>query len=258
MSGLPIDEVLPRVLASLAEHPSLVLEAPTGAGKTTGVPPALLDAGMGPVIVLEPRRLAARAAARWMAATRGGAVGGEVGYQVRFDRKASRDTRLLVVTEGVLLRFLQDDPFLEGYGAVVLDEFHERSLEADLALALVRRVQQEARPDLKLVVMSATLEGDAVARSLGGCPVVRSEGRAYSVDLRYLPAEREEREEAHVARGVRSALDAVDGDVLVFLAGTGEIRRAEERLAGLKDVERKRRPFWLVAIMGASGASRGI
>lgn len=237
MSGLPIDEVLPRVLASLAEHPSLVLEAPTGAGKTTGVPPALLDAGMGPVVVLEPRRLAARAAARWMAAARGGAVGGEVGYQVRFDRKASRDTRLLVVTEGVLLRFLQDDPFLEGYGAVVLDEFHERSLEADLALALVRRVQQEARPDLKLVVMSATLEGDAVARSLGGCPVVRSEGRAYPVDVRYLPAEREEREEAHVARGVRAALDAVDGDVLVFLAGTGEIRRAEERLAGLKDVD---------------------
>ena len=163
MSGLPIDEVLPEVLASLAEHPALVLEAPTGAGKTTGVPPALLDAGMGPVVVLEPRRLAARAAARWMASVRGGAVGEEVGYQVRFDRKASRATRLLVVTEGVLLRFLQDDPFLEGYGTVVLDEFHERSLEADLALALVRRVQQEARPDLKLVVMSATLGGRSVA-----------------------------------------------------------------------------------------------
>lgn len=233
MSELPVDEVLPQVLASLSNHPCLVLEAPTGSGKTTRVPPALLDAGLGPVLVLEPRRLAARAAARWIATERGGVLGDEVGYQVRFDRKSSPATRLLVVTEGVLLRFLQDDPFLDGYGTIVLDEFHERSLEADLALALVRQVQREAREDLKLIVMSATLEGDAVARALGGAPVVRGEGRAFPVDVQYVPEERGEDARDHLVRGVRAALAAVEGDVLVFLPGVGEIRRAAESLAGV-------------------------
>lgn len=226
MKTLPIDGVLPELLAALESAPCAVLEAPTGAGKTTRVPPALLDAGYGPVVVLEPRRLAARAAARWIARERGARLGGEVGYQVRFDSQRSRETRLVVVTEGILLRMLQDDPFLEGYGVVVIDEFHERSLQADLALALVRRVQTDAREDLRLVVMSATLEGQAVAAALGGCPVIRSQGRSFPVDIEHLASD-------DLVAGVRAALDRTDGDLLVFLPGVGEIRRAADDLAGL-------------------------
>ena len=234
---LPVDRILPRILASLKREPTLVLEAPTGAGKTTRVPPALLDGGLGKVLVLQPRRLAARAAARWIAAARGAEVGGEVGYQVRFDRRASRETRLLVVTEGIGLRMLQGDPFLEGWGTVVLDEFHERSLETDLALALLRRIQAEARPDLCLVVMSATLDGERVSAALGGAPFLRSEGRSHPVEVRYLPAERKERSQEHLARAVRLALEESPGDLLVFLPGMGEIRRAEKALAGLRGVD---------------------
>lgn len=237
---LPIDEVLPEALAALRAHGGLVLVAPTGAGKTTRVPPALLDAGLageGQVVVLEPRRLAARAAARRMAQERGVELGGEVGYQVRFDRRAGRDTRLLVVTEGVLVRMLQEDPFLERIGAVVFDEIHERSLDTDLALAMTRRVQREARPDLRLVAMSATLAPDALARFLGGAPVVASEGRLFEVETRYVERESDEWLERRVVRGVAEVLDAGAGDVLVFLPGVGEIRRAGEALA---DLARKR------------------
>lgn len=235
MIELPVDLVLPEVLSALERDTSVVVEAPTGAGKTTRVPPALLDAGLGPVIVLEPRRLAARAAARFMARERGCEVGGEIGYQVRFDRKTSRATRLTVVTEGVLLRRLQEDPFLEGVGTVVIDEFHERSLEADLALALVRQVQSEARDDLRLVVMSATLDGQGVAARLGGCPVVRSEGRTYPVEIEHLDPTRDSR--ADLRRGVRAALADTEGNVLVFFPGVGEIRRAASDLSDLKSVE---------------------
>lgn len=233
LAPLPIDEVLPRLLAALGSANCALLRAPTGAGKTTRVPGALLDAGLageGEVIVLEPRRLAARAAARRTASERGARLGGEVGYQVRFDSKRSKATRLVFVTEGLFLRRLQSDPMLEGVGAVVFDEFHERSLDADLALALVRRVQEELREDLRLVVMSATLETDSLRAFLRDATLVESEGRSYPVELCYLdPAERPERGRASeelVARQVQRALDATSGDVLVFLPGVGEIRRA--------------------------------
>src|SRR5438132_2868051 len=160
MFPLPIDVLLPDLVASLRRQPCAVLQAPTGAGKTTRVPPALLDAGLAgdrQILLLEPRRLAARAAARRMAAERGGRVGDEVGYHVRFDRQASPHTRILVVTPGILLHLLHDDPFLESAGVVLFDEFHERGLDSDLALGMLRLVQQTVRPELRLVVMSATL-----------------------------------------------------------------------------------------------------
>ena len=173
---LPIDPVLRELVAALRRQPALVLQAPTGAGKTTRVPPAILDAGLTPgqIIVLEPRRLAARAAARRMAAERSGRVGDLVGYQVRFDRQCGPQTRILVVTPGILLRMLHEDPCLEAIGAVLFDEFHERGLESDLALGMVRRVQQTVRPELRTVVMSATLAAEPIARFLGDCHTIVS------------------------------------------------------------------------------------
>ncbi len=231
--ALPVHEVLAEVVQALASERRCVLVAPTGAGKTTAVPPALDDAGLGPVVVLEPRRLAARAAARRVAAERGARLGEAIGYHVRFDRRAGPRTRVTYATEGVFVRRLQDDPFLEGTGCVVLDEFHERSLDLDLSLALVRRVQLEARPELGLLVTSATLDAEAVARYLDGAPIVRSAGRLFPVGVRHLPPLAGERADAHVARGVREALAEAGGDVLVFLPGTGEIRRARAALEPL-------------------------
>src|SRR5687768_10898710 len=184
MSGspLPIDAVLPELVAALRRAPNAVLRAPTGAGKTTRVPPALLDALLADgkqIVLLEPRRLAARAAARWMAHERGGRLGEEIGYQVRFDRQCGPATRILAVTPGILLRRLQDEPFLESIGAVIFDEFHERSLENDLALGLVRLVQQTVRPELRIVVMSATLAIEEAGRYLDDCPIITSEGRLH-------------------------------------------------------------------------------
>src|SRR5437763_1295835 len=181
MTPLPIDAVLPRIIQGLGGR-SLVLVAPPGSGKTTRVPVALLQSGLlsdqhPTVIVLQPRRIAARAAAARVAEERGWTLSREVGYQVRLERRTARDTRLRFVTEGILTRQLLADPFLESIGAVVLDEFHERSIHTDLALALLREVRQEVRPDLILVVMSATLDAEPVAQFLGGCPVVRAEGR---------------------------------------------------------------------------------
>lgn len=233
---LPIDDVLPEIVAALAAGPSLVVVAPTGAGKTTRVPPAILDAGLAGgrrVVMLEPRRVAARAAARRMAAERGAALGEEVGFQIRFERRWGEPTRILVVTEGILVALLQQDPFLEDVGAVVFDEFHERNLHSDLSLAMARRVQREVRPDLKLVVMSATLDPRPVARYLGGCPVVAAEGRLYPVEIRHLERPDPRRLEEVVAAGVRRALAATPGDVLVFLPGMGEIRRAAKLLEPL-------------------------
>lgn len=237
---LPIDAVLPELVAALRAHPCAVLQAPTGAGKTTRVPPALLDAGLagsGTVVMLEPRRVAARAAARRMAEERGVELGGEVGFQVRFERRAGRATRILVVTEGLLVRRLVDDPLLEGVGVLVLDEFHERNLDTDLALALARRVQLEARPDLRLVVMSATLDAAEVARFLGDAPIVTSAGRLHPVAIELLEREDERPLPLQVAAGVGRALERTPGDVLAFLPGVGEIRRTREALA---DVARRR------------------
>jgi ATP-dependent RNA helicase HrpB len=230
---LPIDAVLPELLDALRRSPSAVLQAPTGAGKTTRVPPALLDAGLadsGQIIVLEPRRLAARAAARRMASERAGRVGGEVGYQVRFDRQAGPETRILVVTPGILLRMLQDDPFLEKVGIVVFDEFHERGLENDLALGMVRLIQQTVRPALKSVVMSATLDAAKVSSYLNGCPAIISEGRLHSVENRYEERAPGQPYPVAAARAVERLLKRTDGDVLVFLPGMQEIRQTAREL----------------------------
>jgi len=233
---LPIDEVLPELIAALRQGSAAVLIAPTGAGKTTRVPPALLAAGIGGgqrIVMLEPRRIAARAAARRMAEEGGWTLGREVGYQVRFERKAGPETRILVVTEGILVQRLQADPFLEGVGAVIFDELHERGLQADLSLAMARRVQREVRPDLKLVAMSATLDPGPVAAFLGGCPTIESRGRLYPVDILYLDRPDDRPLPPQIAAGVRRVLAATPGDVLAFLPGVGEIQRSAEALASL-------------------------
>ena len=223
---LPIDEILPAALASLRQAPNLVIEAPPGAGKTTRVPPALLPLTAGQIIVLEPRRLAARLAARRVAQELNVRVGGQVGYQVRFEDVSGPDTRILFVTEGVLNRRLLSDPGLAHVGMVILDEFHERHLDGDLALALLRRLQETGRPDLKLVVMSATLDTAPVARYLRDCPVLRSEGRLFPLTIEHTPYSADPLEQ-RVAAALERLLDQKHlGDVLVFLPGAAEIRRA--------------------------------
>jgi ATP-dependent helicase HrpB len=234
--SLPIDEVLPGLVAALRDGPAAVLIAPTGAGKTTRVPPALLAAGLAgrdQIVMLEPRRIAARAAPRRMAEEGGWTLGREIGYQVRFERKAGPETRILVVTEGILVQRLQADPFLEGVGVVIFDEFHERNLQTDLSLAMARRVQREVRPDLKLLAMSATLDPGPVAAFLGGAPVLESRGRLHPVEILYIDRPDDRPLPAQAASGVRRLLDATPGDLLVFLPGVGEIQRAAEALAGL-------------------------
>jgi ATP-dependent helicase HrpB len=233
---LPIDPVLPELTAALQKQPCAVLRAPTGAGKTTRVPPALLDAGLadrGRILILEPRRLAARAAARRMATERGGRVGEEVGYHVRFDRQCGLGTRILAVTPGILLRQLQDDPFLETVSAILFDEFHERSLDNDLALGMIRLVQQTVRPDLRLVVMSATLAVETISAYLGGCPVVQSEGRLYPVEVLHAPRPADQPWPVAVARAVGQTLERTEGDLLVFLPGMAEIRQTMRQLDAL-------------------------
>lgn len=239
MPSLPIDPLLPEIVAELRRAPNLVLEAPPGAGKTTRVPAALLDARVGgerEVWVLEPRRLAARMAARRVAEERGERLGATVGYQVRFEEVAGPQTRLRFLTEGVLTRRLLSDPQLKNVGLVVLDEFHERHLQADLALALLRRLQQTARPDLKLIVMSATLKAAPIAAYLNDAPVLRSEGKRFDVALEHLPRAHERPLGEQVAAAVRRLItQELDGDVLVFLPGAAEIRRAQTACAALAE-----------------------
>ncbi|HOL72642.1 MAG TPA: ATP-dependent helicase HrpB [Bryobacteraceae bacterium] len=233
-TALPIDPLIPAVLEELRKARALVLEAPPGAGKTTRVPPAVMREMPGEVLVLEPRRLAARLAARRVAFELGERVGETVGYQVRFEEAVGPQTRLKFMTEGVLTRRLLSDPELRGVSAVLLDEFHERHLEGDTALALLRRLQEGPRRDLRLVVMSATIETAPVAEYLGGCPVLRSAGRQYELSIAYRPSSPEPLEQ-QVAASLETLLrDGLDGDVLVFLPGAAEIRRAAracERLA---------------------------
>ena len=233
---LPIEEILPALKATLRASSCAVLVAPPGAGKTTGVPLPLLDepwALDGKLILLEPRRLAARAAAARMAQSLGESVGETVGYRVRMDSRISPQTRIEVVTEGVFTRMIQDDPGLEGVAGVLFDEFHERSLDADLGLALARDCQGLFRADLRILVMSATLDGAAVARLLGDAPVLESRGHAFPVETRYLGRDPAARLEDHVARAVRRVLSEEGGSILVFLPGQGEILRTLRKLQEL-------------------------
>lgn len=233
-TALPIDLLLPAIAQALADHTALVLEAPPGAGKTTRVPLALLDApwlaGQS-ILMLEPRRLAARAAASRMAQTLGEKPGERVGYRVRLDSKVSSRTRIEVITEGILARRLQDDPGLDGVGLVIFDEFHERSLDADLGLALCLEAQKALRPELRLMAMSATLDGTAVAKLLNA-PVLRSEGRAFPVETRYLDAPQANRFPMAMAQAVNKALAETDGDLLAFLPGEREIHAVLRQLSG--------------------------
>ena len=229
-SPLPIDDVLAELTATLKRGNTAVLVAPPGAGKTTRVPLALLDAEWAhgkKIIVLEPRRIAARAAAERMAQTLGEKAGETVGYRVRFGSKISRATQIEVVTEGIFSRRILDDPELNGVAAVLFDEFHERSLDADLGLALARDAQQGLREDLRILVMSATLDGARVAKLLGDAPVIASEGRAYPVETRYLGRKPDVQLERQMADAIASALRADAGSVLAFFPGAAEIRRAE-------------------------------
>jgi ATP-dependent helicase HrpB len=231
MQPLPIDPILPEVVASLRANPALVLEAPPGAGKTTRVPRALLDSGLlgsGEVLVLEPRRLATRMAARRVAEEMGENVGETVGYRVRFEDVSSAKTRVRFVTEGVLTRTILGSPRLDGVGAVVLDEFHERHLQGDVALALLERLRRTERPDLRLVVMSATLATAPLAAYLRA-PTLRSEGRRYPVEIEHPPTADDRPLPLQVASAVRRLVnEGLQGDVLVFLPGAAEIRRTRE------------------------------
>src|SRR5947209_2230324 len=249
--ALPIDEALPALSSALRARNAAVLVAPPGAGKTTRVPLVLAQEpwANGKILMLEPRRIAARAAADRMAKTLGERVGETVGLRVRFGSKVSAKTQIEVVTEGVFTRLILDDPELKGVAAVLFDEFHERSLDADLGLTLARDAQQGLREDLKILVMSATIDGARVAALLGNAPVIESQGRAFPVETRYLGRDPRARIEAQMTDAVTRALRAEPGSVLAFLPGAAEIRRTETLLK-----ERVEQDTDVVALYGALDA----
>ena len=236
--ALPIDGLIPDVVAAVAARGAVVLTAPPGSGKSTRVPPALVAGSPGTVLLLQPRRIAAVTLARRIAHERGWQVGREIGHQVRFDKQGGRDTRLWVMTEGVLTRRITEDALLDGVGTVILDEFHERSLHADLALAWCAELRRTLRPDLRVVVMSATMDPAPVAAVLGGCPILDAPGRVFPVTTVYRDVPRGARLETVVAPAVAEALDDPEGgDVLVFLPGVGEIRACQASLEHLFEVD---------------------
>lgn len=230
---LPVTGALPALAQALGGHTAAVLHAPPGAGKSTLVPLYLLEEpfiGKGRILMLEPRRLATRAVAQRMSQILGEPLGTRVGYRTRLETKVSRNTRIEVITEGILTRLLQEDPALEGVSCLIFDEFHERSLQADLGLALALESQQTLRADLKILVMSATLDADGVAELLGDAPVIRAEGRNFEVGIRYITRRKDLPLELQMAQVVRAALDEHEGDVLCFLPGAAEIRRVQKNL----------------------------
>jgi len=234
-ASLPIGAALPELRAALDKSGAAVLEAPPGAGKTTLVPLALLEAAWlkgQKIVMLEPRRLATRAAARRMASMLGEEVGGTVGFRTRLETRVGAKTRIEVITEGILARMLQHDAALEGIGIVIFDEYHERSLDADLGLALTLETRRYLREELRLLVMSATLDGERVA-ALIDAPRVTSAGRSFPIELRHLDRPPQDRFEAGVATAIRRALDEDDGSILVFLPGGSEIRRVQRQLNNL-------------------------
>ncbi len=233
---LPVDQIIPQLVQDLQQHGSVVLRAATGAGKTTRVPPAVAaaapDSGQK-LILLEPRRVAARAAATRMAQEKSESTGASVGYRVRFEECCSGHTRILAVTEGILLRQIQADPYLESIHTVIIDEFHERRLDTDLCLAMLQRIRQTVRPDLRLVVMSATMDPQPVSEYLNRCPIIDCPGRSFPVDIHW--SRRNERQSIPdlAAQGVRDVFRSAEGDVLVFLPGKGEINRTDRLLQPL-------------------------
>ena len=244
MNALPVDLVLPEIVDALRSKRALVLVAPPGSGKTTRVPPAILRAGLlsddhSQLLLLQPRRVAARASARRIAEESGWTLGEEVGYQIRFENRTRPSTRLRVMTEGILNKRLVADPFLEGVGAVVLDEFHERSLHSDLAIAMLKEVRESVREDLLVVVMSATLDAEPIAKFLGDCPIIRAEGRPFPVAIRYRPRTQPGLVET-VVESVRDVVTSREdaGHILVFLPGAEEIRRVASRLEDLAQSQR--------------------
>ncbi len=240
MTKLPIDDILPVLLESVCTHQNIIVHAPPGAGKTTRVPLALLDTipvKAGRIIMLEPRRIAAVSAARWMARCLGEEVGQTVGYSIRFDSCTSKATRIEVVTEGILTRRIQNDPELSGVALVIFDEFHERSIHADLGLVLCREVQQ-LRTDLKVMIMSATLDLQPLSRLLDNAPVISSEGRSFPVEMKYLEDKGNARLAQRMAAAVIRALNETEGDILAFLPGSGEIRACAAQLAELGTAQR--------------------
>lgn len=242
MTSYPIDTILPELKQAVQSGPSVIVHAPPGAGKTTRVPPALLDvipSGLGRIIMLEPRRIAAVSAARWMARMLGEEVGGTVGYTIRFDSRSSAKTRVEVVTEGILTRRIQGDPGLAGVALIIFDEFHERSLHADLALALALDVRKGLRPDLKVLIMSATMDTGPIASLLGDARVIVSAGKIFPVEERYAAA-RTQPVHRRVAAAVRTALRETSGDILAFLPGSGEIRSCARELQEGLDLTEER------------------